>query len=290
MKTFYSIILLLAVHALSGQNITDIQEKNNMQDNWNDGDPYEYFMGRWSSKMAIEFFSWLNPAANQTWLDLGCGTGALSKVIKSKYHPNHIICMDPSEDFLKIAKKELGNAQILVGTAGDIQLSDNSVDITVLGLVLNFIPDLESALIEIKRVIKSGGLVAAYVWDYSGKMEMLRYFWNAAIIENPDAVKLDEGVRFPICNEDELKTAFSQAGFENISIAEIDIETHFQNFEDYWNPFLGGQGPAPTYLKTLSKDQFEKLKASVYESLPIDADGSIRLIGRALSVRANKPK
>ena len=290
MKVLFVFTFVLVGFTLSGQIDDEMKNNTLIQDNWNDGSPYEYFMGRWSSKMAVEFLTWLDPADSQEWLDLGCGTGALSKVIKTRHRPSDIICIDPSEDFLNIARKELGNAQILVGTAGDIPLSDNSVDITVLGLVLNFIPDLESALIEIKRVTKSDGLVAAYVWDYSGKMEMLRYFWDAAIIENPDAVNLDEGVRFPVCNKDKIKTSFTEAGFDNITVAEIDIETHFQNFEDYWNPFLGGQGPAPTYLKSLPKDQFEKLKARVYKSLPIDEDGSIRLIGRALSVRASKPK
>ncbi len=284
MKVVISLIIMLLEINSYGQNGSPHSGDMN-QEKWDAGDPYEYFMGRWSSKMSLEFLSWLDSASLDVWLDLGCGTGALSASIINNRSVGHLICVDPSKEYLMRAKQRVGAGEFITGSASNIPVSDHTVDILVSGLVLNFIPQLDSALEEMKRVLKNGGIIAAYVWDYAGKMEMLRYFWDAAVIENQDAKRLDEGIRFPICNADSLKKVFEIAGFSQIEVTSLDIETRFADFEDYWNPFLGGQGPAPGYLASLSIEDQEKLKLRVYESLPIEADGTIRLIGRAIAIK-----
>ena len=116
---------------------------NTKSDTWSSGDPYEYFMGRWSKLMAPEFLNWLNAESNLSWLDLGCGTGALSEAIIKNNNPAQLYCVEPSADFLAKAKERLGNsAEFLVGTATNIPIADKKVDILVSGLALNFFPDL----------------------------------------------------------------------------------------------------------------------------------------------------
>ena len=260
---------------------------NLSKDNWSGGDPYEYFMGRWSKKMSPLFLQWLDSPPGLTWLDLGCGTGALSEAIVNTCHPNALSGVDPSGEFLKkAAMGNLKNATFRTGSSSSIPLADKSCDIIVSGLALNFFPDLGEAFGEMKRVLKPGGTIAAYVWDYSDKMEFLRVFWDAATEIDAGAIQLDEGNRFPICNAEKLKQTFLAEGLSQIETASLDIETVFQDFEDFWNPFLGGQGPAPGYLSTLSDEMRARLQATIKNKLKIKSDGSIKLIARALAIKA----
>jgi SAM-dependent methyltransferase len=258
----------------------------NKTDTWNSSDPYEYFMGRWSKQMAPVFLDWLNFPPGKSWLDIGCGTGALSEAIYLNCSPARLSCVDPSFAFLQKARQRLpALTDLAVGVAANIPKENSSFDIVVSGLALNFFPNLDIALSEMKRVLKTGGTVAAYVWDYSGRMDLLRIFWDAAIRVDPGAAKFDEGPRFPVCNGGNLKNIFENAGFSDVETAELDMITVFKDLNDYWDPFLGGQGPAPGYLASLNEQLKEKLKNNIRDNLPVSADGSIELLARAIAVR-----
>ena len=221
-------------------------EHKHVSDTWERGNPYEQYVGRWSRQVAPLFLSWSNVPGGRKWLDVGCGTGALCAAIVDRCSPSSVDGVEPSEGFLKTAKENLaGRATLHQGNATAIPLDDASVDVVVSGLVLNFVPDQRAALLEMARVTRKGGTIAAYVWDYAGKMELMRFFWDAAVGLNPDATKLDEGVRFPLCRPEELENLFASAGLEEAEVKPIDISTPFANFDAYWEPFLGGQGPAP---------------------------------------------
>ncbi|WP_163717240.1 class I SAM-dependent methyltransferase [Mangrovibacterium lignilyticum] len=259
---------------------------SNIDDKWNNGDPYDYFMGRWSTLMAPKFVSWLNAPANSSWIDIGCGTGALSQAIEQHGTPQRIAGVDPSASFIaQVSKRLATGAEFRLGTADHLPFGNESFEIAVSGLALNFFPNLDQALAEIKRVLKPHGLVGAYVWDYAGRMDFLRYFWDAAFEVDPTSEKLDEGIRFPLCHSVRLTEAFQQAGLVEIESTVLDIDTVFTDFDDYWNPFLGGQGPAPGYLSSLSPELQAKLKNTLSEKLPTQADGSIKLLGRALAIK-----
>ena len=259
----------------------------NVSDTWDSGDPYEYYVGRWSRKTAAEFLSWLDIPPGKRWLDVGCGTGALSSAIVERCSPASVTGIEPSAGFLQSAKENLaGRAELRRGSATEIPLEDDSVDVIVSGLVLNFVPDQRAALLEMARVICREGPIAAYVWDYAGKMDLMRIFWDAAVELDPDAAKLDEGVRFPLCRPDALENLFANAGLRNVEVRAIDIPTVFADFDDYWQPFLGGQGPAPAYALSLSDTARVKLRDRLRNRLPIAADGSIDLIARAWAVRS----
>ena len=128
--------------------------------------------------------------------------------------------------------------------------------------------------------------MAAYVWDYAGKMQLMRHFWNAAVALNPAAFELDEGRRFPICQPEPLKELFHAAGLREVEVRAIDISTDFSNFDDYWSPFLGGQAPAPSYAMALSEEDRFALRELLRASLPTALDESIPLVARAWAVRS----
>ena len=138
----------------------------------------------------------------------------------------------------------------------------------VCGLVLNFIADPRAALAEMMRVASGGGTVGAYVWDYAGKMELMRVFWDAAIELIPEAASLDEGIRFPLSHPGTLSELFSTAGLGQVATTSIDIPTRFESFEDYWQPFFGGQGPAPAYVLSLDESARERLRGHLLERIP----------------------
>jgi SAM-dependent methyltransferase len=259
-----------------------------VSDTWERGSPYEQYVGRWSRRVAPLFLSWLNIPAGRRWLDVGCGAGALCAAIVDRCSPSSVAAVEPSQGFLKTAKKNLaGQVALHQGSATAIPLGDASVDVVVSGLVLNFVPDQPAALAEMARVTNKGGTIAAYVWDYAGKMDLMRFFWDAAVELDPDASKLDEGVRFPLCCPEALEKLFAGAGLGRVEVKAIDIPTLFANFNDYWQPFLGGQGPAPAYAMSLEETARARLRDSIRERLPTEADGSISLTARAWAVRAS---
>lgn len=261
-----------------------------LSDTWERGSPYEQYIGRWSRKVAPAFLSWLDVAPGKVWLDVGCGTGALCAAIADRYAPARLVGVEPSEGFLKLATQHLaGRAELHIGSAASVPLQDAEVDAVVSGLVLNFVPDVPRALAEMRRVAKPGGLIAAYVWDYEDKMELIRHFWDAAVSIDAGARQLHEGVRFPICKPAALSSAFERAGMSSIEVTAIDVVADFASFEDYWLPFLGGQGPAPAYAMSLTEDLRSSLRAAVQARLPENPDNRVTLNARAWAVRATTP-
>jgi SAM-dependent methyltransferase len=255
-------------------------------DTFEQGDPYERYVGRWSRRVAPRFLAWLGIPAGRRWLDVGCGTGALCAAILEHGAPASVTGVDPSEGFLKTAAQNLaGRAVLRQGSAVSIPLHDASVDVVVSGLVLNFVPDAQAALAEMARVTAKDGMIAAYVWDYADKMEMMRYFWDAAAEVDPRGTELDEGSRFPLCRPEGLQAVFAGAGLAGVAVSPIDIPTPFTNFDDYWQPFLGGQGSAPAYCVSLDEAVRARLRDRLRDRIPTAADGSISMVARVWAAR-----
>lgn len=265
--------------------------ETDLKDVWAAGESYEQYVGRWSRLVAREFLDWLEPRDGLRWTDVGCGTGALAATILAQSNPASVVGIEPSEGFLQLAATQIADARARFkrGDARKLPLADTSVDAAVSALMLNFVDDPKKVVAEMRRVVTPGGAVAVYLWDYAGAMEFMRYFWDAATALDADAAALDEGNRFPICQEQPLADLFRSAGLENVETRAIDIPTDFSDFDDFWAPFLGGQGPAPTYCMALSKDDRERLRLRLREAVPAEADGSIRLKARAWGVRGRAP-
>ena len=258
-----------------------------LSDTWERGDRYERYVGRWSRRVALPFLSWLEIPAGREWLDVGCGTGALCAAIVDHCAPASVTGVEPSEGFLNTARAYLaGRVELHQGGATAIPLDDGAVDVVVSGLVLNFVPDQRAALAEMARVASDGGVIGAYVWDYAGKMELMRLFWDAAVELNPDAASMDEGNRFPLCRPEALVQLFESAGLNGIEVTAIDIPTPFASFEDYWQPFLGGQGPGPAYAIALDDTARARLRECLRKRIPARPDGSIALTARAWAIRS----
>ena len=164
---------------------------------WASGDAYEPYVGRWSRLVAREFLAWLAVPPGQRWLDVGCGTGALSRAILEIAAPSEVVGVDPAEGFLAYARAYTTDslARFEVGNALGLPYETGTFDAVVSGLVLNFVSQPPSAVAEMARVAPPGGRVAAYLWDYAGEMQMMRRFWDAAVALDPEASPLDEGRR-----------------------------------------------------------------------------------------------
>ncbi len=253
---------------------------------WASGDAYEPYIGRWSKLVAREFLAWLDLQPGLNWLDVGCGTGALTQAILDTSAPKSVTGVDLSEEYVAYARESTRDkrATFTTGDAMSLPGEADVYDVAVSGLAINFVPEPGRAVAEMKLVTKSGGMVAAYVWDYAGEMQLIRYFWDAAVALDTQARKLDEGPRFPICKPEPLTQLFAWAGLRDVEVRAIDVPTHFRDFDDYWTPFLGGQGPAPGYAMSLTQERRDALREELREHLPVSADGSIKLIARAWAV------
>jgi SAM-dependent methyltransferase len=247
-------------------------------DTWADGDAYEAYVGRWSRQVAPLFVSWLNTPAAGRWVDVGCGTGALTAAILND-GPAQVLGVDPSTGFLATAAARHA-AAFAAGDARALPVRDGTADAVVSGLSLNFVPDPQRAVGEYARIAAPGAVVGAYVWDYAGGMEMMRLFWDAAA-----APEKDEAARFPICRPEALREAWTTAGLRDVTTEAIEIPTVFAGFEDFWRPFLGRQGAAPAYLATLDDDQQRRIRETLRERLP---DGTIELRARAWAVKGRR--
>jgi SAM-dependent methyltransferase len=253
---------------------------------WTDGEQYERYMGRWSRSVAEALLAWLGLPAGLRWLDLGSGTGALTETVLRGARPGAVTAVDQSAGFLAHARARVADPSVRfqVADATELPFPECSFDVVVSGLMLNFLPDPAAVVAEAARVTTPGGTVAGYVWDYAGRMQLIRHFWDAAGELDPQARELDEGARFPLCQPKPLSALFV-AVLSDVQVREIELPTVFRSFDDYWQPFLGGQGPAPGYLMSLAEPGRDRLRERLRSRLPIAPDGSISLVARAWAAR-----
>lgn len=260
-------------------------------DRWASGDPYDTYVGRWSRAVAPEFLAWLDAPRGLDWLDIGCGTGALTGMIAASCAPRRLAGVEPSAGFLEVARRREGleAAEFHQGGAEALPAEDASFDRVVSALVLNFVPDPQRAVAEMARVLVPGGEAACYVWDYAGRMELMRHFWDAAAAEDPRAADLDEGRRFPLCEPAALAALFAaEPALDAVATRGIEVPTVFADFDDFWTPFLGGQGPAPGYCMALEEGARARLRERLHAAIRPAPDGSLPLVARAWAVRARR--
>ena len=262
------------------------------KDTWAAGKLYEPYMGRWGRLVATELLRWLEPPDGLDWLDVGCGTGGVSEVILQRAQPRSVRGVDSSAGFVEHARTHVTDprAAFEVGDAQSLPVGSAQFDAAVSGLVLNFVPEPALAVREMKRAVRPGGVVAAYVWDYAGGMELIRHFWDAAVALDRKALELDEGRRFPLCRPEPLLELFARGGLDGVEAKPIDVDTVFRDFDDYWTPFLGAQGPAPGYAMSLDEEGRGALRDAIRAALPVSGDGSIPLVARAWAVRGRVPR
>jgi SAM-dependent methyltransferase len=248
---------------------------------------YERFMGRWSRGLAPLFVRFAGVRDGETILDVGSGTGSLTAAVAKIAPSSRIVGIDPSAPYVALAQSQQGSARIAfeAGDAQQMRFDNDAFDRTLSLLVLNFIPDARKALNEMKRVTKPSGTVAAAVWDYGDGMEMLRVFWDEAVALRPAAAAKDER-NMPFCRRGELAALWREQGLREVVEEGLTVETRFASFDDFWTPFLEGQGPAGAYVASLSAEDREALRLRLRRRLVGSGmDKPIVLHARAWAVR-----
>lgn len=261
--------------------------KDGVREVWGAGGPYEQYVGRWSRVVAREFLAWLGVPAGRTWGDVGCGTGALVQGVLEKSEPRAVLAIDRSAGFLAAARRNIVDRRVrfAVADAAALPWAGASCDAVVSGLVLNFVPDAAAMVRQMARATRPSGQVAAYVWDYGGGMEMMRHFWDVATAVSPADAALDQAERFPLCEPKPLTALFQNAGLSSVDVRPIVIPMVFRDFDDYWTPFLGKQGSAPTYLASVDSATRERIREALRGRLHAAGGGSIALTAQAWAVR-----
>ena len=256
-------------------------------DNWTAGDAYERYMGRWSRLLARSFVTWLGAPPRARWLEVGCGTGALTSAICDLAAPTSVLACDPSEPFVRLASAKLRDRRVsfVVADAEHLPELEGPADFVVSGLVLNFVADPSRAVAAIRERAQRNATVAAYVWDYREGMQFLRHFWDEAVSLDPAAGVLDEGRRFHLCQPGALNALLAEGSLRDVTESVLEVTTSFADFNDFWTPFLTGTGPAPSYVATLSERRRDRLRQRLSRRLKAEPDGSILLKARALTVR-----
>jgi SAM-dependent methyltransferase len=254
-------------------------------------DAYERFMGRWSRRFAPRLVSFAGVRDGDSVLDVGSGSGALASTVAHAFPSARVTGVDPSSVFVNDAqaRTRLERVRFQVADAQSLPMEDGTFDKALSLFVLNFIPDPGKALREMIRVTRPGGVVSAAVWDYGNGMEMLRVFWDEAVALDSAAGARDER-NMPLCRGGELATLWRANGLVQVEEQPITIELPFTSFEDYWKPFLGGQGPAGSYAASLSDADRGALETRLRERLLGDRrEGELGLQGRAWAVKGAVP-
>lgn len=253
---------------------------------------YERFMGRWSRLLAPAHIAFAGVKNGDRVLDVGAGTGALASVLEATMKSIEIVGIDPSEGFLVYARKNAksGRLHFEVGDAQALRYKDASFDKTMAQLVMNFIPDHEKALHEMRRVTRPQGVVSACVWDYNAGMEMLRFFWDEVVALDPAMAPKDER-NMKLSREGQLAELWKKTGLVKVQEKPLVIDQAFASFDDYWGPFLKGAGPGGAYVVSLTDDRRSQLETRLRKRLLGNReDGPFTLKARAWCVRGEVSK
>ncbi len=255
------------------------------------GDAYERFMGRWSRRLAPLLVRFAGVRDGDAVLDVGSGTGALSAAVAAAAPGSPVTGVDPAAAYVSFAKARhaLNLLRFEAGDAQHLPFPDASFDRTLSLLIMNFVPDPDRALGEMARVTRAGGTIAAAVWDYGEGMQLLRLFWDEAISRDPALDARDER-HMPLARSGELGALWIRHAMQDVAEAPLSIETPFASFDDYWSPFLEGQGPAGAYVAALPAPEQEQLRQRLRARvLGTGPDRPFALTARAWAVRGVVP-
>lgn len=294
MKTFMTRIALsfvtVAVTSQSASAQTDVKQAEAKMFAMSAG--YERFMGRWSRILAPKFIAFAGVKNGDRVLDVGTGTGSVASTVEASMPASEIVGIDPSAGFIAHAQKNAksARARFEVGDAQAMKFKDASFDRTLSSLVMNFIPDHNKAIAEMRRVTRPQGVVSACVWDYDAGMQMLRFFWDEAIALDPAIEPKDER-HMKLSRQGQLGELWRKAGLANVHEAPLVIDQAYTSFNDYWESFKTGAGPGGAYVVSLSEDRRQQLESRMRKRLLGDReDGQFTLTARTWCVRGDVPK
>jgi SAM-dependent methyltransferase len=253
---------------------------------WDAVGVYEAFMGRWSAAVAQALLDAVPLRRGGRCLDIGCGVGSLSRVVADRLAPLELVGIDPSRAFLRQAVQALPHLLPVCADATALPFGASTFDTAVSGLVLNFVPDAHRALVEVARVLRSGGVFAAYVWDYDHPDFFLARLWAGLAAVHGERSVADERGRWAVCTIEGLTEVTEGSGLSDVRVRPITIDTFFPDRQAVWDAFLLGVGPAGRAVGALDVPIRARLRQWLLDDLPSSKDGTMRLTGRALAATA----
>jgi ubiquinone/menaquinone biosynthesis C-methylase UbiE len=248
------------------------------------GDAYDRFMGRYSRELAPRLVAFAGVTHGMRALDVGCGSGLLTSALADRLGAMHVAAADPSESLLAACAARVPGADVRRAPAEALPWPDASFEAVLSQLVLNFVADADVAAAEMRRVAAPGGILASCTWDYAGGMRMLHTFWDAAA--ELDAEAPDES-RMRYRTEEELASLWERAGLDDVRTGPLEVEVAYGSFDEYWEPFTLGVGPAGAYYASRGQEAREALREGVFSRLGSPA-GPFSLTARAFAVRGTR--
>jgi ubiquinone/menaquinone biosynthesis C-methylase UbiE len=243
---------------------------------------YDAYMGRYADRLAPRLIAFAVVQPGERVLDVGCGPGSLSEALATHLGAEHVAAIDPSEPFAAASAERVPAADIRVGAAESLPWPVDTFDAALAQLVVNFMSDADTGVAEMQRVVRPGGTVAACTWDYSGGMTMLRTFWDAALALDADVPDEAQTMRFHTTSD--LRELWVRAGLEDVEADALVVEVAYRDFDDFWEPFTGGVGPAGAYCLSLDQDRRAALREECRRRLG-DPDGAFTLSATAWAVK-----
>jgi ubiquinone/menaquinone biosynthesis C-methylase UbiE len=239
-----------------------------------DGAAYDQLMAPWSRAVGKQFLDWLALPPGLRWLDVGCGTGAFTELLLGEANPREVSAVDPAEDQIAYARTKPTGRRVNFRQAGAQKLpfADRDFDAAAMALVITFVPDPAQALAEMKRVVKPGGMLATYVWDFLGKGNTQQPLREAVEARGIPVLPTPGHIHSRLEN---LKTIFTRAGLDAVSVRPIEIEISYANFDEYWTAQTGFANTVVQHMRKLTEAHVEELKADLREHLPRDKNGRI---------------
>jgi SAM-dependent methyltransferase len=252
---------------------------------------YDRFMGRWSRLLAPSYIVFAGVRNGDRVLDVGTGTGSVAAAVAAGMPDSEVVGIDPSAGFIADAQNNARStrAHFAVGDAQALKFKDASFDNTLSLLAMNFIPNPDKAIGEMRRVTRPQGIVSCCVWDYDEGMQMLRFFWDEAVALD-SAVEPKDERHMKLCRQGQLGDLWRKAGLVNVKEAPLTIDQAFVSFNDYWEPFTKGAGPGGAHVVSLREDRRWQLEARMRKRLLGDReDGPFTLTARAWCVHGEVP-
>jgi SAM-dependent methyltransferase len=243
---------------------------------------YDAFMGRYADRLAPLLIGFAGAQQGERVLDVGCGPGSLTEALGEFLGAEHVAAIDPSESFAAACAERVPTADIQVGAAESLPWPADTFDAALAQLVVNFMADADAGVTEMRRVVRPGGTVASCTWDYSGGMTMLRTFWDAALALDPDTP--DEARTMRYHDSQDLRELWLRAGLGAVETDALVVEASYRDFDEYWEPFTGGVGPAGAYCLSLDLDRRAVLREECRRRLG-DPDGPFVLSAKAWAVK-----
>src|SRR3954470_3853430 len=246
------------------------------------GDKYDRFMGRYSRELAPRFVEFAGLEDGMSVVDVGCGPAPLTVHLVQRLGPEEGAAADPSEPFVAAAIERAAGADVRLAAAEELPWEDDRFDAALSQLVVNFMCDADRGVSEMRRVVRPAGVVAACTWSYGEDMEMLRGFWDAA--RRLDSGAPDEGTTMRYRSAEELDELWRRAGLSEVETGHLQVETSYSGFDELWEPFTFGVGPAGAYLAKLSPEQRDQVRAELFKGLG-EPSGPFTLGATACAVR-----